>query len=203
ALYGIGNSLSQTLLKIASPGVPDIYQGTEFWDLSHVDPDNRRPVDFDRRIEILQEIKEKSEANILQLIEELIATREDARIKLFLTARLLAARKQYREVFARGNYQPLTVTGTFKDSIIAFARNWGNMTIIAIAPRFVTSVVAPEAMAIGKEIWEDTTLELPPEMPVIWHDAVTNQRLESDGTLEIGEVLKYFPAAMAIGQNSN
>ncbi|MGL5064549.1 MAG: malto-oligosyltrehalose synthase, partial [Microcoleus sp.] len=202
ALYGIGNSLSQTLLKIASPGVPDIYQGTEFWDLSHVDPDNRRPVDFDRRIEILQEIKEKSEANILQLIEELIATREDARIKLFLTARILAARKHYREVFQNGNYQPLTVTGPFKDSIVAFVRSWENTTIMAIAPRFVTSFVPPEKMAIGQEVWEDTKLELPEGMPVVWQDAVTNRRLESNGTLAIGEVLKYFPAALAIGQNS-
>ncbi len=200
AQYGIGNSLSQTLLKITAPGVPDIYQGTEFWDFSHVDPDNRRPVNFEARIEVLQEIKEKAEADILKLIEELISTREDARIKLFLTARVLAARKQYSQVFQDGNYQPITAVGTFKDSIVAFARSFGNTAVIAIAPRFVTSLVQPEAMAIGTQVWEDTKLELPEGMPSIWKDAISNQTLETNGALAIGQALNYFPAALLISQ---
>jgi (1->4)-alpha-D-glucan 1-alpha-D-glucosylmutase len=200
AHYGILNSLSQTLLKITSPGVPDIYQGTEFWDLSHVDPDNRRPVNFDRRIEVLREIKEQAEADILKLIEELIATREDARIKLFLTARVLSARKQYRQVFQDGDYQPLATVGTFKDHIIAFTRSWGDTTVMAIAPRFLTSLIQPNEMAIGKQVWQDTKLELPPELPSVWKDAITNQTVESNETLVIGEALKYFPCALLISQ---
>jgi (1->4)-alpha-D-glucan 1-alpha-D-glucosylmutase len=199
AHYGILNSLSQTLLKITSPGVPDIYQGTEFWDLSHVDPDNRRPVDFDRRIEVLREIKKQAESDILKLIDELIATREDARIKLFLTARVLSARKQYRQVFQDGDYQPLTAVGTFKDNIIAFARTYEGTTIMAIAPRFLTSLIQQDEMAIGR-VWQDTKLELPPELPSVWKDAITNQTVKSNDTLAIGEALKYFPCTLLISQ---
>jgi (1->4)-alpha-D-glucan 1-alpha-D-glucosylmutase len=199
AHYGILNSLSQTLLKMTSPGVPDIYQGTEFWDLSHVDPDNRRPVDFDRRIEVLREMKEQAEADILKLIEELIATREDARIKLFLTARVLLARKQYRQVFQDGDYQPLAAVGTFKDHIIAFTRTYEGTTIIAIAPRFLTSLIQPNEMAIGR-VWQDTKLELPPELPSVWKDAITNQTVKSNEILAISEALNYFPCALLISQ---
>ncbi|MEG3974935.1 malto-oligosyltrehalose synthase [Microcoleus sp. herbarium8] len=198
--YGIFNSLSQTLLKITAPGVPDIYQGTEFWDLSHVDPDNRRPVDFDRRIQVLQEIKQQAKTDILQLVEDLIATREDARIKLFLTARLLEARKEYLEVFKSGDYQSLQVVGTFKDNAIAFARSFGDTTIIVVAPRFLTGVVKPAEIPIGKQVWKDTHLVLSEQMPSVWKDAITNQPVESNGTLEIGDALGYFPAALLISQ---
>ncbi|MFM9267654.1 malto-oligosyltrehalose synthase [Tychonema sp. BBK16] len=198
--YGILNSLSQTLLKITAPGVPDIYQGTEFWDLSHVDPDNRRPVDFQRRIKVLREIKAQATTNILELIEELISTKEDARIKLFLTARILEARKQYLQVFQSGSYQPLEVVGTFKENIIAFARSYEDTTVIVIAPRFLTGIVKPEEMPIGKNIWQDTKLELSEEMPSVWKDAITNQMVESNGQLAIGEALNYFPCALLISQ---
>jgi (1->4)-alpha-D-glucan 1-alpha-D-glucosylmutase len=200
ANYGIFNSLSQTLLKITAPGVPDIYQGTEFWDLSHVDPDNRRPVDFARRIEVLQEIKQQAQTDILQLVEDLIETREDARIKLFLTARALDARKKYLEVFKSGDYQPLQVAGTFKDNVVAFARSFEDTTAIVIAPRFLVGIVKPEEMPLGKEVWKDTNLELSEEMPSVWKDAITNQVVESNGKLAIGEALSYFPAALLIGE---
>ncbi|WP_341736219.1 malto-oligosyltrehalose synthase [Microcoleus sp. CAWBG640] len=201
--YGILNSLSQTLLKITAPGVPDIYQGTEFWDLSHVDPDNRRPVDFERRIQVLQEIKQQAQSDILQLIEDLISTKEDARIKLFLTTRVLEARKQYLKVFQAGNYQPLEVVGRFKDNLIAFARSYENTTAIVIAPRFLTGIVKAEEMPLGEKVWKDTKLELSEEMPSVWKDAITNQIVESNGQLAIAEALNYFPAALLIGENSN
>jgi (1->4)-alpha-D-glucan 1-alpha-D-glucosylmutase len=200
ANYGIFNSLSQTLLKITAPGVPDIYQGTEFWDLSHVDPDNRRPVDFERRIEVLREIKEQGQTDILQLVEDLIATREDARIKLFLTARALEARKKYLQVFESGDYLPLEAVGTFKDNVVAFARSFEDTTVIVIAPRFFTGIVKPEEMPIGKQVWKDTNLKLSEQMPSVWKDAITNQAVESNGTLAIGEALTYFPAALLIGE---
>ncbi|MEG4089291.1 malto-oligosyltrehalose synthase, partial [Microcoleus sp. Pol12B4] len=200
ANYGIFNSLSQTLLKITAPGVPDIYQGTEFWDLSHVDPDNRRPVDFDRRIEVLRQIKEQAQTDILQLVEDLIATREDARIKLFLTARALEARKKYLQVFQSGDYLPLQAVGTFKGNVVAFARSFGETTVIVIAPRFLTGIVKPEEMPSGKQVWKDTNLKLSEQMPSVWKDVITNQAVESNGTLAIGDALSYFPAALLIGK---
>ena len=180
--------------------LPDIYQGTEFWDLSHVDPDNRRPVDFQRRIKVLREIKQQAQTDILPLVEELISTREDARIKLFMTARVLEARKQYLQVFQSGNYQPLEVVGTFKENIVAFARSYEDTTVIVIAPRFLTGIVKPEEMPIGEKVWQDTKLELSDEMPSVWQDAITNQMVESNSQLAIGEALNYFPCALLISQ---
>jgi (1->4)-alpha-D-glucan 1-alpha-D-glucosylmutase len=195
--YGIFNSLSQTLLKITAPGVPDTYQGTELWDLSMVDPDNRRPVDYSLRISILKDIKEKAQADILKLIEELLSSKEDGRIKLFLTYKVLQARQQNLSVFQQGDYQPLKVSGKFKDCIVAFARSDGNTTIVAITPRFLTSPVQPGEYPLGKE-WDDTCLHLPSKAPSAWQDAITDQVIQADGTLLIGEALKHFPVALLV-----
>ncbi|HEY9778778.1 MAG TPA: malto-oligosyltrehalose synthase, partial [Leptolyngbyaceae cyanobacterium] len=138
--YGIFNSLSQTLLKYTSPGVPDTYQGTELWDLSMVDPDNRRPVDYEQRFSFLKEIKEKSKTDVLTLINDLLSNKEDGRIKLFLTYKVLQTIKANLAVFQKGDYQPLEVSGKFKEHIVAFARSNGNNTIVVITPRFLTSL---------------------------------------------------------------
>lgn len=119
--YGMLNSLSQTLIKIASPGVPDFYQGTDLWDLSLVDPDNRRPVDFELRRAMLAGIREQEDSNIGRLIQELLSTRMDGRIKLFLIYRALKARKTHREIFREGAYLPLGAAGRFRGHVIAFA----------------------------------------------------------------------------------
>ncbi len=115
------NSLSQTLIKITSPGVPDFYQGTELWDLSLVDPDNRRPVDFEKRRAMLASIREQEDSHIGGLIQDLVSTREDGKIKLFLIYRALKARKTDREIFREGAYLPLESAGRFRNHVIAFA----------------------------------------------------------------------------------
>ncbi|MDF5727714.1 MAG: malto-oligosyltrehalose synthase [Rhizonema sp. PD38] len=199
AEYGIFNSLSQTLLKIASPGIPDFYQGTELWDFSLVDPDNRRPVDYDIRQSHLQEIKARIQKDILELITELLAKKEDARIKLFLTIQALKARTEYQDVFQEGSYQPLEVSGKFQDHIVAFARSHGDKTIVAIAPRFFTGLMQPGEYPLGKQVWDDTSLQLPEASS--WKDTITEQMVQADGNLLIGEALKYFPGVLLIGQN--
>lgn len=196
--YGIFNSLSQTLLKYTAPGVPDTYQGTELWDLSMVDPDNRRPVDYQQRISFLNDIKEKAQTDVLKLIDELFSNKEDGRIKLFLTYRVLQARKENLAVFQKGDYLTLDVSGKFKDHIVAFARSDGNKMSIAIAPRFLTSLVQPGEYPLGKQ-WDDTYLQLPSAAPSAWKDAITSQMIQADGTLQIGKALKHFPVALLIG----
>jgi (1->4)-alpha-D-glucan 1-alpha-D-glucosylmutase len=196
--YGVFNSLSQTLLKYTAPGVPDTYQGTELWDLSMVDPDNRRPVDYQQRISFLNYIKEKAQTDVLKLIDELFSSKEDGRIKLFLTYRVLQARKENLAVFQKGDYLPLDVSGKFKDHIVAFARSDGNKMSIAIAPRFLTSLVQPGEYPLGKQ-WDDTYLQLPSAAPLAWKDAITSQMIQADGTLQIGKALKHFPVALLIG----
>ncbi|MBD2179967.1 malto-oligosyltrehalose synthase [Aerosakkonema funiforme] len=198
AQYGIFNSLSQTLLKATAPGVPDFYQGTEFWDLSHVDPDNRRPVNFEERVAVLKEIKEKAEKDILSLIADLVATREDARIKMFLINRILAARNENIELFQSGDYIPLEVTGKFSDRVVAFARKYEDKVAIALTPRFLTSLIKPEEVPLGEQVWEDTRIELPQGMPSAWKDAITAQTIQSNGKVLIGEALQHFPVALLI-----
>jgi (1->4)-alpha-D-glucan 1-alpha-D-glucosylmutase len=196
AEYGILNSLSQTLLKYIAPGVPDTYQGTEFWDLSMVDPDNRRPVDYSQRIAALQEIKDKTQSDILKLIDELFAHKEDGRIKLFLTHRVLQSRKENLAVFQKGEYQPLEVQGKFKEHIVAFARCWNQKTIVAIAPRFLTRLIQPGELPLGDKVWEDTHILIPQGMPETWNNTISTQSMSAEGTLSVGQALQHFPVAL-------
>ncbi|MEP0751451.1 malto-oligosyltrehalose synthase [Trichocoleus sp. Lan] len=200
AYYGIFNSLSQTLLKITASGVPDFYQGTELWELSLVDPDNRRPVDFEQRLAFLKEIKEKAKADVLKLIDELFTSQEDGRIKLFLIAKVLEARKQNLAVFQKGDYVPLEVDGKFQDRIVAFARSYENRVAITIVPRLLTNVVQEGEYPLG-EVWGDTQLKLPQGMPSAMKDAITSQSLRANGTVLIGDALKHFPVALLISES--
>ncbi|MGC9526824.1 MAG: malto-oligosyltrehalose synthase [Limnospira sp.] len=199
AFYGMFNSLSQTLLKLVSPGLPDIYQGTELWDLSLVDPDNRRPVDFEGRLSFLQEIKRRCRTGIQNLIEDLVATCEDGRLKLFLMARVLEARQQYLEVFQTGTYKPVAVTGQYSDRVIAFARSDGKNTAIAIAPRFLTGVIQPPQFPIG-DVWGDTAIELPQGSGSSWHEVIADGTISGGDQIAIAQILQHFPVALLIDQ---
>ncbi|WP_041548104.1 malto-oligosyltrehalose synthase [Chamaesiphon minutus] len=201
AEYGILNSLSQVLLKYTAPGVPDLYQGDEFWDLNLVDPDNRRPVDYDRRKTALTYIREQIDRNILELIDELFTTQTDGRIKLFLTFQLLQARKTDLDLFQQGDYLPLEVTGEFSDRVIAFGRQFEGKMAISIAPRFFVGLVSPGQRPLGKDIWQNTSIHLPPSAPTNWNNVITGQSLQSASSLLfVGEALAHFSVALAIGQ---
>ncbi len=150
ARAGAINSLSQTLLKLTSPGVPDIYQGNEIWDFSLVDPDNRRPVDYAKRKKMLDDLSEA-------VPEDLLGNWKDGRIKLYLTHRLLTFRRDHPELFHRGSYQPLSLTGGHADCCIAFARKFEGQGLIVLAPRLSSRLGFPP---IG-DAWSDTTVQLP------------------------------------------
>jgi (1->4)-alpha-D-glucan 1-alpha-D-glucosylmutase len=150
AQLGAINSLTQTLLKLTSPGVPDIYQGNEIWDFSLVDPDNRRPVDYRVRRQMLESL-----GNVQP--EELLAGWADGRIKLFLTQRVLQLRRNHPELFARGSYLPLGTFGTFRDSVVSFARQLDQDWVLVIAPRLTARVGFPP---VGDK-WQDTAVEIP------------------------------------------
>jgi (1->4)-alpha-D-glucan 1-alpha-D-glucosylmutase len=128
ALLGALNSLSQLTLKATLPGVPDFYQGTEFWDLSLVDPDNRRPVDFSARGDALASLKSPG-------WDRLARNWHDGRLKLAWTRRLLELRTELADVFARGDYQPLEVSGPHGDHVIAFARRHGRNAAVILVGR--------------------------------------------------------------------
>ncbi len=134
------NSLAQLVLKLASPGVPDFYQGTELWDFSLVDPDNRQPVDFELRQKLLDELRGSS-LTPAQLARELYGSWEDGRIKLFLTHAGLAARRAAPELFGAGSYLPLKPEGPRAAQLAAFARSRGPRLAVAVVPRLVAGLL--------------------------------------------------------------
>lgn len=197
--YGIFNSLSQALLKITSPGLPDFYQGTELWDLNLVDPDNRRLVDFGVRMEFLWEIMEREKTDAGTFLNEMMSYMGDGRIKLFLIYKALKARNELSDIFLKGGYLPLGVEGKYRRHIISYARNLENGWTITVAPRLLTSLIGEEEHPLGKEVWEDTHIILPAASPSVWQNAITSERVEGGNILPVGEVLKSFPVALLLG----
>nr|MDQ2659757.1 malto-oligosyltrehalose synthase [Verrucomicrobiota bacterium] len=187
AQLGAINSLSQLILKLTAPGVPDLYQGNEVWDFSLVDPDNRRPVDYAQRREMLRALAGCTPEGLLQ-------NWPDGRIKLFVTQRLLHFRRAHPGLFLRGNYVPLAASGTHADSCVAFAREHGDEWIVIVVPRLSARVGFPP---IG-ERWQDTTLELPPAAGHVGAtDLFTADKLEVDGrSLSLQRALSRLPFAV-------
>ena len=172
-----------------------MYQGAELWELSLVDPDNRRPVNYQKRRDFLQEIKEKSNQDILQLIKEIIESKENGKIKLFLTHQLLQARKENSKIFQNGDYQQIEVTGKYHNNLIAFTRNYEDKTLVAIAPRFLTGIIKPGQLPLGIEVWENTSLKLAQKT---WHNLIDNQTIIGEN-LAVGKILQNFSVALLIG----
>lgn len=197
--YGVFNSLSQTILKITCPGVPDFYQGTETWDLNLVDPDNRRPVNFEKRKKLLQDIKRSTEEGLSSSIAELLSNPEDGKVKLFLILEALKTRKRNIQLFQEGSYIPLEVEGKLKEHIIVFARHYQGKWAITIAPRFLTSIINENQNPLGP-VWEDTEVRLPQEAPSTWENTITNELIRSDGTISVGKILQKFPVALLISE---
>ena len=200
AYYAIFSSLSQTLIKITCPGVPDFYQGTELWDLSLVDPDNRRPVDFEKRRALLAEIKARAMSDPRALIGELLQTRDDGRIKLFLIAMSLRARNEHPEVFRSGRYVPLAVWGRCEDHVVAYGRNAGDRWAVTIAPRFLASLVREGEYPLGPDIWHDTRVSLHEGLPRTWRNTLTGEVVHSRENLVIGEILQSLPVALLVNE---
>ncbi|HEX2922485.1 MAG TPA: malto-oligosyltrehalose synthase [Chloroflexota bacterium] len=223
ARYGMINSLSQTLLKIASPGGPDFYQGTELWDLHLVDPDNRRPVEYGPRVEMLERIKEGRETGerLSDLAAELLAHWEDGGVKLHLIHRALSYRRRHPDTFTRGDYVPLAATGRHRDRVCAFARRDEDATVVVVVPRLVWGLMQGKAdkpgvdggeqwLPLGDGVWEDTRLLLPSDWAAGgFRNLLTGEKLEPvetrgrerscpdcGHTLQVGSILATFPVAL-------
>lgn len=202
AWYGMLNSLSQTLIKIISPGVPDFYQGSEFWDLNLVDPDNRRPVRFETRISHLRKMRKRcSGKGKMQLIKEVMAAYEDGRIKLFLINCTLRARREKEDLYREGSYLPLEVRGKCDDHVIAFARRDKKNVSLAIAPRFFTSLAEEKVYPVGEAVWKDTAVFLPDEMQTLkWRDVITGEEVPETNSVLVGRILRHFPVSLLEGK---
>lgn len=202
--YGYYNSLSQTLLKITSPGVPDFYQGTELWNFRLVDPDNRGVVDYRICESLLDEItKKKKELPLHKYARELTINMESGMIKLFLTYKALNFRKIKKHIFERGEYLPLEVMGKMFDNVCAFARRIGDERIIVAVPRFLSQVI-PQAKGLpfGEKVWGDSFIVVPIAEPGaryrnIFTDELITAKDYMDATaLHIADLFANFPVAM-------
>ncbi len=201
---GVFNSLSRTLLKITSPGFPDFYQGSELWDLSLVDPDNRRPVDFELRASLLDALKTaESSSGPLRLARDLVASRRDGTIKLYLIRKALHFRGKKRELFESGKYLPLETMGEKADNLCVFERSLDAETVIVVAPRFFTRLNGEaDGLPLGREVWRDTHIIIPFDGPGsrycnIFTDEIVASVPGGDmSVLNLADVLTSFPVAL-------
>jgi (1->4)-alpha-D-glucan 1-alpha-D-glucosylmutase len=197
AQLGIYNSLSQLAIKITAPGVPDFYQGTELWDLNLVDPDNRRPVDYDQRRTILSGMHPCSGRPAPpETIDELLDHSGDGRVKMYVMNRALAERARLRDIYETGDYTPLTTAGARHDCLFAFARGGRAITCV---PRMVATLRPDGTPPLGAAVWADTRLELPaPMRGRAYRDAFTGAIVDANDTLAVADVLARFPIALLV-----
>lgn len=208
ARFGIFNTLSQTLLKLTVPGVPDIYQGTEIWDLSLVDPDNRRPINAShqqQQLESLQPLLKSSSPRIVQkFLGELTRDMSDGRIKQYLILALLNYRRQNPDLFMQGAYIPLEVTGDCAEHVVAFARSHQDTTLLVIAPRLnYTLGLRRTGLPCGKRLWKDTAILLPESLQGKSCENLLSKenllvRPNEPDRLEMAEILKDLPFGVLV-----
>ncbi|HUU34320.1 MAG TPA: malto-oligosyltrehalose synthase, partial [Vicinamibacterales bacterium] len=216
AAAGMINSLAQLVLKIGVPGVADFYQGTELWDLSMVDPDNRRPVDFAARHRLLQALEPwlgidgtggpDATAAQTAAVTSMLDTWPDGRIKLFITALGIRLRRAWPDLFLAGSYEPLAVDGSRAAHVVAFARRHGGHALVIVVPRLTTQLPRQgqgRALPLGTGSWEDTTLRLPASLAQCrFRDVITGRPFlpTTDGAglsrLALADVLESCPVAM-------
>ncbi|MDT8443435.1 MAG: malto-oligosyltrehalose synthase [Desulfuromonadales bacterium] len=198
AHFGMLNSLTQTLIKMTAPGIPDFYQGTEFWDLSLVDPDNRRPIDYARRKSSLREIRKQAVNDLQGLIAELLANMENGRIKQFLIYQALSARNRNPLLFQEGDYLPLEASGPGKEHVIAYARMHNKIHAITVAPRYLAGWLQEGELPLGHDVWQETFLNLPMSGQAGWQDVLSGAHLAGETKIAIGTILQRFPVSLLL-----
>ncbi|MDD5267211.1 MAG: malto-oligosyltrehalose synthase [Methylococcales bacterium] len=205
---GLYNALAQTVLHLTSPGVPDNYQGNELWQFSLVDPDNRRPVDFNKNRRLLKEMDAMLAQPDLDrplFINSLLENMEDGRIKLFIVMQTLRFRHQCAALFQNGDYLKINIHGAGADQLLAFARQDPNHFAIIVVPRLIAHLLNNNepAKSLG-DVWADTWMELPQKAPshyqeLFSHGRVTAVLVEDCLQLNAHDTLKLFPFAILSG----
>jgi (1->4)-alpha-D-glucan 1-alpha-D-glucosylmutase len=213
--FGKLNSLSQVLLKLTCPGLPDLYQGTELWDFNMVDPDNRRPVDYDLRRRLLDLLKERWRDDFKQpdsraFFSWLFNHRHSQGAKLFLIWRTLNFRRAHEELFRDGEYIPLSISGTKCQHVCAFARQLHGEAIVVVVPRLLFSLTnGVENFPFGREMWKDTAVEIPHLIRgKEYRDVLTGGSVKPAGNgrhsaIAMSDMLKLFPVALLTREHSH
>jgi (1->4)-alpha-D-glucan 1-alpha-D-glucosylmutase len=201
AFLGALNSLSQLVLKICCPGVPDFYQGSELWDLRLVDPDNRRPVDFSHRERLLNLTRREQKTHPSAHARELLDHWQDGRVKLYVILLSLHFRSGNPHLFQEGAYVPLEVEGGAEDHICAFARSLRNEWTLIVVPRLVAEMTSASVFPLGQTAWgSDSRLILPPLAPSRWKNIFTHEALTAAvrRSLPIYQIFQSFPVAVLV-----
>jgi len=201
AYHGMLDGLSQTLLKIVSPGFPDFYQGSELWDLRLVDPDNRQPVDFDRRKSLLAELKTWGATPSTEFVEQITSNWRDARIKLYLIWKALAFRRENAALFYDGDFIALPIDARRAENAAAFARHHGGAWMIAIVPRWLKRAGTQSSSASDAKFWANTQISIPAGSPGKWQNVLTGETLIATNNkrkrvLRAAEIFRTFPVAL-------
>jgi len=202
AWYGGLNSLSVTLLKLTSPGVPDIFQGNEILDLSLVDPDNRRPVNYELRRELLASVRALASQppdTQADALLELLVHQDDGRAKLWIVTRALELRRRDPDLFTYGDYVAVKSSGLRAKNVVAYARRHQGRCVLVVAGRMFASLgLEPGTAPIGMSVWQDTSLDtsaLPAS--VVLTDALTGARIQPvDTKLDLARAFQYFPGGI-------
>ncbi len=201
AHYGWLYSLSQLMLKLTCPGVPDVYQGCELWDLSLVDPDNRRKVDYSLRQTYLHELQQQDEKDTIKLQQQILQDPASGKVKLYLLWKILNARKANRELFDFGSYVPLQLAGKYKNHVLAFGRKYKNQWCVVVVPRLLVKLTSEKQLPLGPHVWQDTEIILPDGAPKQWQHILTNQPVTAGQGLGVATILQHFPVALLISDN--
>jgi (1->4)-alpha-D-glucan 1-alpha-D-glucosylmutase len=195
-LFGSVNSLAQVVLKIASPGVPDFYQGTELWDLSLVDPDNRRPVDYERRRHALEALKEDATSKgELAVCHDVLDRVGDGRVKLWTIHRALALRNRMPDTFRRGEYVPVTATNHYAEHVVAFSRG---SKVLAVVPRLAYTMMDGKARLPLESAWGRGDLIVAEMAGAALENVFTGEwvRVDEEGRLPLKAVFGQFPVGL-------
>jgi (1->4)-alpha-D-glucan 1-alpha-D-glucosylmutase len=205
AYYGMINGLSQALLKIALPGVPDIYQGSELWDLRLVDPDNRRPVDFENRKALLEALKQASQTELLAFAKDVTRSWRDGRIKLYLIWKALNFRKNHTDLFSRGDLIQVEARGERRENVVAFLRRHKSEWTLIVVPHWLATLDAAGDHARPEQFWGRTEINLQTGARKGWRNLFTGEELVSSkgGILRVGDLLRHFPVAFLAGSRSS
>ncbi|MGE0536774.1 MAG: malto-oligosyltrehalose synthase [Pirellulales bacterium] len=216
APWGLLNSLGQLVLKLTAPGVPDVYQGQDLWDFSLVDPDNRRPVDFELRRRLLSDIQRAAAdpQQLQALAAELAAAPADRRTKLFVTSRLLGLRRRTGQLLVTGEYRAVEVTGPAAEHVVAFARvdrpdeaaadEASRRAVLVVVPRLLvrltqsvgTAQLAPPANVFDAAVWGDTALDASFLGEIELENVFTAERRHALASMPITGLLGQFPVAV-------
>jgi (1->4)-alpha-D-glucan 1-alpha-D-glucosylmutase len=205
-VFGAVNSLAQVVLKVASPGVPDFYQGTELWELTLVDPDNRRPVEYQVRANYLDSMIVQSQQEGLDAVcRHVLAHLGDGRAKLWTTHVALKLRAKEIALFRRGQYVPLIASAPYQEHAIAFLRidTASGRSVLAVVPRFACTLMHGKAQLPLGAAWGKARLTLPESGPSRFVNAFTGEvvSLEQDRGIALSTVFETYPVALLVSED--